>query len=376
MAESQIQDGLDGKKNPFLDLDQEDEMMAMYIWIDGTGKQLRSKTRTLPYKENPTPDDIPVWDTDGRKTDVTMEDDDGQFSDIFLKPVAIFKDPFRRGNNLLVLCETYALNEKNPNRLDIPHKTNTRASCAANMIACADEKPWFGIEQEYTMFDYTGKHPYGWPKNGYPGPQGPYYCGAGADKVKGRKIVEGHYRACMYAGVKIAGSNAEVMPSQWEYQVGPCEGIEMGDHLWVSRWILCRIAEEFNVVISFDPKPITGDWNGAGCHTNISTEAMRQDGGYDKIVEAIKAMEDKAMEHIAEYDPHGGDDNKRRLTGQHETASWEKFSWGVAHRGASIRIPRQVHTDQKGYFEDRRPSSNADPYSVTNRIVRTICLGE
>jgi len=373
MSADSMSDGLDGKKNPFLDLDQAGDIMAMYIWIDGTGKQLRSKTRTLPYKKDPKPEDLPIWDTDGRKTDVTMEQDEGEYSDIFLKPVSIFKDPFRRGDNLLVLCETYSWDSPD---LSKPHSTNKRALCAENMLKCAHEKPWFGIEQEYTMFDYTGKHPYGWPKNGYPGPQGPYYCGVGTDKVAGRKVVEAHYRACLYAGVMICGSNAEVMPSQWEYQVGPCLGIDMGDHLWISRWILSRVAEEFNIVISFDPKPIPGDWNGAGCHTNISTEAMRQEGGYDKIVEAIKLMGEKPMEHIIEYDPTGGDDNRRRLTGLHETASIDEFSWGVAHRGCSIRIPRSVADEKKGYFEDRRPSSNADPYSVTNRIVMTICLGQ
>jgi len=357
-------DGLDGLPNPFMDLPQGDNIMAMYIWIDGTGQGMRCKTRTLPNK-NYTPDQLPIWNFDGSSTGQA----DGNNSDVYLKPVAVFRDPFRRGDNILVLCETYSYEM-------VANSTNKRALCAKNMERCADQHIWFGIEQEYTMFDYTGKHPYGWPKNGYPGPQGPYYCGAGSDKVKGRKIVEGHYRACMYAGVKIAGSNAEVMPSQWEYQVGPCEGISMGDHLWVSRWILCRLAEEFNVVISFDPKPIPGDWNGAGCHTNISTEAMRQDGGYDKIIEAIKLMEKKPMEHIMEYDPAGGADNRRRLTGLHETASIDEFSYGVAHRGASIRIPRQVDNDKKGYFEDRRPSSNADPYAVTNRIVMTICLGE
>ena len=161
------------------------------------------------------------------------------------------------------------------------------------MEKCKELYPWFGIEQEYTMFDYTGRQPYGWPANGYPGPQGPYYCGVGADKVKGRKIVEAHYRACLYAGLTIGGTNAEVMPSQWEYQIGPCVGIDIGDQIWVSRWILHRVAEEFNVVVSFDPKPIPGDWNGAGCHTNVSTLPMREEGGIQKIYEAIEKMEPK-----------------------------------------------------------------------------------
>lgn len=224
------------------------------------------------------------------------------------------------------------------------------------------------------MFDKTGTHPLNWPANGFPRPQGPYYCGVGANRVYGRAIVEAHYRACMYAGVKIAGSNAEVMPSQWEYQVGPCEGITMGDHLWISRYILSRVAEEFDVVVSFDPKPIPGDWNGAGCHTNISTQAMREAGGMAHIVKAIERMGLKHKEHIAEYDPSCGKDNARRLTGLHETASIHDFSYGVANRGASIRIPRQCEKDGCGYFEDRRPASNCDPYTVTARIVKSICL--
>lgn len=357
-------DGLDGLQNPFMDLPQGDLCQAYYIWIDGSGQGLRGKTKTL---DQPTmnPADLPIWNYDGSSTGQAVGDN----SDVYLQPVACFKDPFRRGNNILVMCETLTYEMG-------AHPTNKRRSCNEAMEKCAEQVPWFGIEQEYTMFDYTGKHPYGWPTNGYPGPQGPYYCGVGSDKVKGRKIVEAHYRACMYAGIKIAGSNAEVMPSQWEYQVGPCEGISMGDHLWVSRWILCRIAEEFNVVISYDPKPIPGDWNGAGCHTNISTADMRKAGGYQHIEAAIAKMSKKHKEHIESYDPSGGADNARRLTGRHETASIDHFSSGVAHRGASIRIPRQVAADGYGYFEDRRPSSNADPYAVTDRIVRTICLDE
>nr|AQX17735.1 glutamine synthase [Bathyctena chuni] len=357
-------DGLNGQKNPFLDLPQGDYIQAYYMWIDGSCQALRGKTRTLAKKISSVAE-LPEWNFDGSST----EQSTGANSDVTIKPVAFFKDPFRRGDNILVMCDTYAPD-------DSPHVTNARYECNKNMEICKDQKPWFGIEQEYTLFDYTGKNPYGWPANGYPGPQGPYYCGVGADRVKGRKIVEGHYRACLYAGVKIAGSNGEVMPSQWEYQVGPCEGIDMGDHLWVSRYILGRVAEEFNVVVSFDPKPIPGDWNGAGCHTNISTLAMREAGGMEHILKAIEAFSKKHTEHIEAYDPSKGADNARRLTGLHETASIDKFTYGVAHRGASIRIPRQCDKDGYGYFEDRRPASNCDPYTVTNRIVKTMCLGQ
>lgn len=93
------------------------------------------------------------------------------------------------------------------------------------MEANAKHKPWFGLEQEYTLLGTDGR-PYGWPKNGFPGAQGPYYCGVGTGKVYCRDIVEAHYKACLYAGIRISGVNAEVMPAQWEFQVGPCEGIE------------------------------------------------------------------------------------------------------------------------------------------------------
>lgn len=148
------------------------------------------------------------------------------------------------------------------------------------MSLAKDDKPLFGLEQEYTLMDRDG-WPFGWPKGGYPQPQGPYYCGIGACLALGRDLVEAHYKACLYAGVNIRGTNAEVMPAQWEYQVGPCEGIDAGDQLWMSRYLLMRIAEEFGIQVSFDPKPISGDWNGAGCHTNFSTLKMREDNGIE-----------------------------------------------------------------------------------------------
>ena len=242
------------------------------------------------------------------------------------------------------------------------------------MDSAKDFKPWFGIEQEYTILDVDNQ-PFGWPKNGYPGPQGPYYCAVGANRSFGRNIVDAHYKACLYSGIKISGTNAEVMPAQWEFQVGPCEGIDMGDQLWVARYLMERVAEEFGVCISYDPKPIPGDWNGAGAHCNYSTVQMRTPGiGMQAIEDAVKKMEKKHMEHIRSYDPHGGEDNKRRLTGAHETATYADFSWGIAHRGASVRVPRQTAADGYGYLEDRRPASNCDPYSVTEMIIKTTCL--
>jgi glutamine synthetase len=265
-----------------------------------------------------------------------------------------------------VLCECIL-----PDVEQTPIPSNTRRDAALAFAAKPETEPWFGLEQEYTLFHADKVTPLGWPKGGYPGPQGPYYCAVGAENSFGRFVVEAHYKACLYAGIKMSGINAEVLPGQWEFQVGPAEGIEAGDHLWMARYIMSRVCEDFGVTVSFEPKPIVnGDWNGSGCHTNFSTKAMREDGGYAAIIAACDKLGAKHAEHIAVY----GEGNERRLTGKHETASYKVFKYGVADRGASIRIPRDAKKDGKGYFEDRRPASNCDPSVVTAKIFKTCCL--
>jgi len=287
-----------------------------------------------------------------------------------MRPVFFCPDPIRGGDNVLVMTEVFSADGK-------PHVTNSRALLRPIAEKYAAHEPWFGMEQEYLLMDMDG-HPLGWPKQGFPGPQGPYYCGVGADKVFGREVVEAHYRACLHAGIEITGTNAEVAPAQWEFQVGPCEGISMGDELWVARYLLHRVAEQFGVCVSLDPKPavcLRGEWNGAGCHTNFSTKAMRDaKDGLSHIEAAMEKLALKHQEHLTVYDPNGGRDNQKRLSGRYETSSPEKFTWGVADRGASVRIPRHVAEEKKGYLEDRRPGSNCDPYLVTAALVRTILL--
>lgn len=341
----------------FRELDQGTRVMAEYVWIGGNQTDLRSKCRTLEKMPKDV-SELPEWNYDGSSTNQAP----GHDSEVILKPCRIYRDPFRPGNNILVMCDTWT-----PQGEPLP--TNHRQPANEIMEKAKDLVPWFGIEQEYNLFTMK-KWPVGWPEGGFPGPQGPYYCSAGAENCFARGVVEDHYRACLYAGVKIAGCNGEVMPGQWEFQVGPCEGIQMGDDLWMARYILLRIGELHNIVVDYDPKPIPGDWNGAGAHTNYSTKPMREEGGYDVILEAIKKLGEKHAEHIAVY----GEGNERRLTGKHETASMDKFSYGVADRGASIRIPRTTEADKKGYLEDRRPASNIDPYIVTAKIVQTTCL--
>nr|ADB12590.1 glutamine synthetase II [Jaagichlorella luteoviridis] len=353
----------------FSKLDQGGKIAAEYIWLGGTMADLRSKTKTL-FKVPKSPEDLPDWNYDGSSTDQAP----GHDSEVLLKPRAIYKDPFRGGDNILVMCDTYEPPKPEDAEKDIklkPLPTNTRHACAEAMEKAKDEKPWFGIEQEYTLLNSTTKWPLGWPGNGFPGPQGPYYCSAGSGAAVGREIVEAHLKACYYAGINMSGVNAEVMPAQWEFQVGPCTGIDSGDQLWMARYLLLRLAELYNVDVTFDPKPVPGDWNGAGGHVNFSSESTRKEGtGWDAIQEQIKKLEKKHALHIASY----GEGNERRLTGKHETSSMHEFSWGVANRGASIRVGRSVPAAKCGYYEDRRPSSNLDPYVVTKLLVETALL--
>ncbi|KAF1812320.1 glutamine synthetase [Eremomyces bilateralis CBS 781.70] len=339
----------------YLDLDQKGSIIAEYVWIDGAGG-CRSKCKTI-NKPITSVDDLPEWNFDGSSTGQAPGDN----SDVYLRPVAYYPDPFRLGDNVLVMCETW-MSDATPN------KFNYRHDSAVLMDANASHEFWFGLEQEYTLLDPSG-WPLGWPTNGYPAPQGPYYCGVGAGKVFGRDIVDAHYKACLYASIQISGTNAEVMPGQWEYQIGPCVGISQGDQLWMSRFILHRVAEEFGVKVTFAPKPVPGDWNGAGLHTNVSTKEMREEGGIKAIEAAMEKLSTRHAEHMEVY----GEDNQLRMTGAHETASYDKFSWGVANRGASVRVNRAVAEEGKGYFEDRRPASNADPYQITGIIVQTLC---
>jgi glutamine synthetase len=269
-------------------------------------------------------------------------------------------DPIRGGDNLLVMAEVLYIDMT-------PHSTNTRARCAEIAEKYASHEPIFGIEQEYTFF--KDGRPYGFPFGGYPAPQGGYYCGVGADEVFGREVVEAHLEACLAAGLGISGINAEVMPGQWEFQVGPLGPTAVSDQLWVARWLLYRVGENYGVSATLDPKPVRGDWNGAGAHTNFSTRSTRAEGGIKAIEAAIGRLRERHDLHIANY----GFGIEQRLTGLHETASYKTFKYGVSDRGASIRIPWQVAVDKKGYIEDRRPCANMDPYTVTKLIVETVC---
>lgn len=330
---------------------------AEYIWLDGQKPtaSLRSKTKILDH-EIRSLYEIPDWGFDGSST---MQAE-GHSSDCQLKPVFFASDPIRGENHILVLCEVL----ESDGRI---HPSNTRAHLREIAERYREHDSWFGIEQEYTLFK-DGK-PLGFPENGFPGPQGPYYCGVGADNIYGRELIEAHLEACLRAGLQVSGINAEVMPGQWEFQVGPLGPLAAADQLWLARWLLQRMGEKYGISVSLHPKPVTiGDWNGAGAHTNFSTRAMREPGGISAVQAACEKMRFKHAEHIQVY----GADNHLRLSGKYETAPIDQFRYGVSDRGASIRIPMATANSQAGYLEDRRPAANMDPYKVCARIIETV----
>lgn len=352
-------------------------LFAEYIWTDGTKPTvfMRSKTRILPEMGyfSATPQEYPDWGYDGSSTKQAK----GKNSDLVLRPVRVVRDPVRGTgtySSALVLCEVFLSDGVTP------HPTNTRAQLREILKTKAGQtESFWGFEQEYCMTEPRSGRLLGWPQdaNAYPRPQGPYYCGVGANEVVGRDLYEKHMRACLDAGLLLYGANFEVMLGQAEFQIGyrgdkkdpPAGPLITSDHLWLARWLLHRLGEDLGINTTFDPKPVSGDWNGSGMHTNFSTKAMRKQNGLKKIYKACDKLEKRHQEHISRY----GEGNDRRLLGSHETSSINIFKTGDRDRTASIRIPADVVEKQRGYLEDRRPASNADPYVVCATILKTVC---
>ncbi|MFK7863716.1 MAG: glutamine synthetase beta-grasp domain-containing protein [Pseudohongiellaceae bacterium] len=325
-----------------------------YIWLDGYSptQSLRSKTQVRDNFGG-TLAECPMWSFDGSSTEQASGDD----SDCLLKPVAIYPDP-DRDNAYLVMTEVL-------NADGTPHVTNGRATIDDN-----DEDFWFGFEQEYFLWDTKTNLPPGFPANGYPGPQGPYYCSVGAYNSFGRDCVEEHFDLCLEAGINVEGINAEVAAGQWEFQVFSKGAKDAGDQTWVARYLLERTGERYGYAINWEPKPLGKDldWNGSGMHANFSNGAMRDNGDEAIFTKICEEFGKNIERHISVY----GANNDQRLTGLHETQAIDEYSYGVSDRGASIRIPiGTVEDGWKGRLEDRRTASNADPYKVAAAIIKT-----
>lgn len=312
-----------------------------YIWIDNEGKT-RSKTMVGDSSLNSI-QHLPIWNYDGSSTDQAK----GKNTEINLYPIKMVPDPFRK-NGYLILC-------------DIDRKYSTRTKAAEVFDKYYSYDFWFGLEQEYFILplddgielDKT---------------QGKYYCGVGGRDSKERMIAEEHLNACLYSGLTISGINAEVANGQWEFQVGIAKGIDAADQLFLARYILERIAEKHERIISYSPK-IDSQTNGSGCHVNVSTNETRGENGLESIYKYLNKLSKSHHSHIKQF----GENNRKRLTGKHETSDYDVFTWGIGTRDTSIRIGNKTNEDQKGYFEDRRPAANMNPYIVLSLIAECCC---
>jgi len=339
------------------------KIICEYIWIGGKG-EIRSKTKLIHMYNKPGIsifNVFPEWNYDASSTGQLNSDGN---TECILRPVAHYQNPlrpiseyknpnylFNDYDSYLILCDTYYSN-------GLPTLTNNRHKALKIFNSKTEEDPLFGLEQEYIInCDNTPI------KNNFN-----HYCGVAENKLE-REIAETHMKMCLKADLNISGINSEVASKQWEFQIGPCKGINAADELIIARYLLERIAEQYNTSISFNPKP-SKLANGSGCHTNFSTKKMREENGIEEIYKAINKLEKKHNEHMKVY----GEENEKRLTGKHETASYKTFSWGKGTRNTSIRIPNIVVKEKCGYFEDRRPAANMDPYSVTSIIFKTCCL--
>lgn len=323
-----------------------------YIWLDGSQPTQGMRSKTLVKKNfSGKLEDCPMWSFDGSST----EQAEGNASDCLLKPVMVIPDPGRK-DSYLVMTEVL-------NADGTAHVTNGRAT-----IEVDDEDFWFGFEQEYFLWDPETNLPPGFPAGGYPPPQGPYYCSVGAKNAYCRDLIEEHLDMCLEAGLNVEGINAEVAAGQWEFQCFSKSAKHAGDEIWLARYLLERCGEKYGLAIEWHPKPLGDtDWNGSGMHANFSNGPMRDLGDEAVFTKICEEFAHHIPECISVYGAH----NEERLTGKHETQSIDQYSYGVSDRGASIRIPIQTAEEGwKGRLEDRRPSSNADPYKVASVIVK------
>ena len=342
-----------------------------YVWIGGND-EFRSKTRVIRGETL----ELLNWNYDGSSTNQAITEN----SEVILKPVQKYFD--KKENKYYFLCETFKYEENNL----VPLSNNHRYRFTELINNFGEEKInsldfWFGFEQEFFILELLRKDYLGFDRNDKTIPdQGPYYCGV--ENIKNytynsqirrrnvsemRKFTELIFAKCLDLDLGVTGWNLEVAPAQTEIQVFG-KGIKAADDLMMMRFLTHMVLAEHLLAPDFHPKPLGDKWNGSGLHTNVSTLDTRNDGGYEVIKQFMEKFSSRHTEHIVEY----GDLNNLRLTGIHETSSLDKFTWGVASRASSVRIPRETEQNNKGYFEDRRPAGWANPYRIACRIMKTI----
>lgn len=355
-----------------------------YVWLDRQGIS-RSKVRVWEQPEGvkidgvPQASDLPVWNFDASSTNQNHLNEGEHETEVVLKPVKVYRSPLDQ-DYFLVLCQLDLEYERVTPKLEgaapLPG-FNCRHWATRVADQFEDLEPWFGAEQEYTLLDPKTGLPYHWEEHGRE-EQGNYYCSARYPYSQLSDLVREHARACIDAGIKYCGFNAEVLPSQWEFQIGPADLLTVADDLVMARYLLFRLSCKYGVKVTFHPKPMRGDWNGSGCHLNFSTNLMRgllTNGSEEDCMVHLN----NCISHLQQDHPgilrFYGSDNEQRLTGQHETSSMEKFSWGIGTRHTSVRLPNQVAVNKKGYIEDRRPASNIDPYLALGKLLQASQTG-
>jgi len=350
-------------------------VLVDYVWLTAAN-DFRWKTRTVKYDtgsdDTGSDDTVPTslreylyslkWSYDGTSTgDISASA--SETSEVSLTPFAVYRDPFRRHTNcqsFVVLC-TGSINGEL-----IPGMSKTREWAKTIMKQNCQHDVWFGLEQEYYLTCLDGDKrlvPLGANNIANIFEQGRYYCRP--SRQPGIEIAETHLDYCMYAGVCISGINAEVGPAQWEFQIGPGGGISVSDDLTIARYFLTRLAEERGIIADFGPKPFPSPINGSGCHANYSTSTTRAEGGHSEIINHMTRLSSSHAACMKLY----GDGNYARMTGSCETANYSMFSWGIGTRDTSVRIGEETSLAKKGYYEDRRPAANCNPYLVTACIV-------
>lgn len=345
------------------------KIVSEYLWLDNF-HHLRSKTRIdyfnnlykFPITKFEMIQLLPKWNYDGSSTGQASTEN----SEVILKPVNFIMHPFSKfedTKHLLVLCECLKPHDSEP----VAGNSRTYAAKLFETPEIQEKQPMFGLEQEFFFFDKQTKQPLSW-KGASTAKQGKYYCGVNKSPSIEREIMEELFYLAITSNIQMSGFNQEVAPSQWEYQIGPVIGINAGDQMIFAKYILSRLCEKHNLYPVFHPKPIKGDWNGSGCHINISTKATRENN--DGLEEIIKIVNKMASGHSNFIKYHCGIDNQERLTGNHETSSMDEFNYSIGGRNVSIRIPSQVALENKGYFEDRRPGSNIDYYQTLGSYVK------
>lgn len=262
-------------------------------------------------------------------------------------------------------------------------------------------RPQIGFEQEFFVIDPETGYPVGFVQSACPfnrvlshlglrprytpvsGKQGPYYCSNGSPKAQLRDMMDEVLLVAREMEIGVAGFNYEVAPGQAEFQVFG-DAWEACNDLVMLRFLLVRTAEKYGLKIDFSPVVVRGqnnNINNSGCHVNFSTEKMRAKGGLDYIY----AFLDFLSETAEEYPPYSckyvfeslyGKGVCERLTGRLETSHWTDFTWDIGTRDTSVRIPIGVSEAKCGYFEDRRPGANVNPYVIAWYIFERVLAFE